>query len=179
MPKICPVIYAESIVNGANKTQAYLNAGGEAKHPAQAANQFHRKPEVKKLIQDLLVERTLGGLVGIPALSEKAVGKLFELMASDDEKVALQASKIALDKAKEFLPKEVNVTHSHQVSKDEQTNEALENIAKLIQQKATDGNGAAGKLLEAVRVGESGSDGDSDGEPTGHDGSSEYIIRSE
>lgn len=147
--------FVHAIIDGNKPPRAYVIAGGDAKHSAQNGFAYAKKPEIKRMVNEGLQERVLSGLVALPSLTEKAIECLGGLMESADEKMVLQASKVVLDRAKDFLPKEVNINNTYKVTHDEEKDEAigkLQEIANKLLKQGTNGAGDSSRILEAVRV---------------------------
>lgn len=175
-------VFVAAIVDGRSQTKAYIDAGGSPKSAGSNAGKLAKTPAIKKAINEAMQAKVLNSLTKLPSLTEAAMNKLGELILSPDDKIALQASKIALDKAREFLPKEVNISHVHEVTGDDENNEnnaRMLAIAAKLQGKAASGDGFAGKLLDSAREGGSGGV-QADGDGAGVDGEEpEYAVYTE
>ena len=171
-----------AIIDGHKPPSAYVVAGGAKKHSAMNGSSYAKKPEIKRMINEGLQARILSGLVALPSLTEKAIKCLGDLIAGDDDKLAYQASKTVLERAKDFLPKEVNINNTYKVTHDEEKDEAiskLESIANKLIAQSANGTGDSSRILEAVRIDRSKGVQDIDGELGGHESESSFAVPTE
>jgi len=169
-----------NFVSGMTATDAYVEAGGKrSEHSKKAAYSYRNRPEIRKLINITIQDRVLTGLITLPELTKEAVMRISTLIKSPDEKIALSACKVALDKARDFLPKEVSITHdhNHSLGGEDGKDEALKQLADLIKQDSEGGSRPASIILEAVREEQSRATRQSDDESGESTGEHVYSVQ--
>jgi len=172
--------FASYIATGLKPMQAYVKAGGSDTEGCKSnASRLSRNEVVRGYVNEELQNKVLNGMVKLPDLTEKAINKLGELMDSDDERISLNASKVVLDKARDFLPRELNVKHSRGDNEQTQAIGKLEDIAKKLLSQANDGGGAAYTIIEGIREEQSRSVDADISEPEGSEEHTGGVIQAE
>lgn len=149
---------------------AYAAAGGTSEHPNQAAYAFKRKKSVQQALKEAMTEDATDAMLSVVALSSKAIAHLNDILSSDDPKNRKIKDKVAMEiiqRTRDVLPKEIKTIH--EVSIDEESQDALEALAELL----LSDKGAGGSLIEAIDVGAATSSPEDDG---GESLTTEYTV---
>jgi hypothetical protein len=143
--------FCQALAEGCSQLEAFKRAGGystgKTKSWIKAAHRMARQDDVKDRVNQLMQEQAMAAHISILQLTPQAISVMQDVLsgkAKASEKDRIKVAENVLSRARDVLPKEINVKHEHGIKQIDL--EGL--IDKLIEHVP----GEAAKLVEGEVV---------------------------